>query len=201
MLLFGLEVTNAGVLVSEFEGITKIPVASPAAPNCGGTAVYGIQNAVPEPEELELPPLEELELLDEEPPLLEELLLLEEVPPPLEELEPPEEELLLPEEEVPPPEEEELLPPLEEEPLEEPPLLELDEEEHAARDRAIATRAPPAATTCCLRRSCISGILLMGFTHVLGRVKQPVGRSACESLCASTSLPTQKVSAGKCCMD
>src|SRR5580704_13589397 len=52
--------------------------------------------------------------------------------------------------------------------------VELDEEEHAARDSAIATRAPPAATTCCLRRSCISGILLMGFTHVLGRVKQPV---------------------------
>jgi hypothetical protein len=143
MLLFGLEVTNAGVLVSALEGITKIPVASPDAPNCGGTAVYGIQNPVVEPEELELPPLEELELLDEEPPLLEELLLLEEVPPPLEELEPPEEEPLLLEEEVPPPEEEllppedELLLPPDEELLEEPPLLELDDEELLELDEEL----------------------------------------------------------------
>jgi hypothetical protein len=37
---------------------------------------------------------------------------------------------------------------------------ELDEE-HAARDTAIATTAPPTVTIWCLRRSCISGILLM----------------------------------------
>jgi hypothetical protein len=141
MLLFALVVTNAGVLVSALEGMTKIPVASPAAPNCGGTAVYGIQNAVVEPEELELPPLEELELLDEEPPLLEELL--EEVPPPLEELEPPEEEPLLLEEELLPPEDEllppedELLLPPDEELLEEPPLLELDEEELLELDEEL----------------------------------------------------------------
>jgi hypothetical protein len=38
---------------------------------------------------------------------------------------------------------------------------ELDEE-HAARDTAIATTAPPTVRTCCLRRSCITGFLLMG---------------------------------------
>jgi hypothetical protein len=37
--------------------------------------------------------------------------------------------------------------------------VELDEEQ-AARDKAIATTAPPAVTTCCLRRSDISGFSL-----------------------------------------
>ena len=32
-----------------------------------------------------------------------------------------------------------------------------EDEEHAARDRAVATTATPAAATCCLRRNGISG--------------------------------------------
>ena len=38
--------------------------------------------------------------------------------------------------------------------------VELDDDEHAARDRAIATTAPPTVMACCLRRSCISGFSL-----------------------------------------
>jgi hypothetical protein len=45
--------------------------------------------------------------------------------------------------------------------------VELDEE-HAARDMAIATMAPPTVMTCCLRRSCMTGFLLMG-SYISGR--------------------------------
>jgi hypothetical protein len=45
---------------------------------------------------------------------------------------------------------------------EEPPVGEEELDEHAARDRAIATTAPPTVMTCCLRRSSISRFLLMG---------------------------------------
>jgi hypothetical protein len=51
-------------------------------------------------------------------------------------------------------------------------LLVDEDEEQAARDRAVATTATPAAATCCLRRYCISGTPY-GVSCFLGRDEQP----------------------------
>jgi hypothetical protein len=87
-------VTKVGAAVRAAEGITNNPVLPPVPTE---SAVYGSQNPpVAPPEELELPPLEELELLDDAPPLL--LLLLEDelllAPLDEDELDAPDEELL-----------------------------------------------------------------------------------------------------------
>jgi hypothetical protein len=73
---------------------------------------------------------------------------------------------------------------------------ELDEE-HAARDKAAATTAPPTVMTCWLRRRCISGFSPYGFTHFPAATISRERPVSLETMVCQYSLPALTVSPGK----